>query len=115
MSYADLKTPFNKNYRELVAREVVKQLKKELPGINIDWSHECGFTLPLYGTKWTSKDYGETLNSLLDYHNTRQFRFTISDENITGLRTKDGIEYWDDHEKNLIIDMVNDVVILYGL
>lgn len=102
---------FNFAHRELIAEIVKDKLISQLVGLRIDWSYECGFNLPLLGTPWVTKDYGDYSNSIIQYHDSRQLRFHSSDGKIIdGLRFKDGIRYWSDNEVELVVNMVNQVI-----
>ncbi len=99
--------PFDASKREELASQVVKNLKYDLPELRVDWSYEVGFNLPL--TKyWLERDYGEHLNKIIKYHDSRQLRFTFSLNNklVTGLRYKDGIKYWSDDEVSKLLEEI---------
>ena len=99
--YLDNTFEFSK--RELVANNVVQKLKNKLSNLSVDYSYECGFNLPFYGSEWSDIDYGEPINSIIKYHDSRQLRFYSSESKIIdGLRYKDGIKYWSDNEIELI-------------
>ena len=102
---------FDFNKRELVAQTVKNRLKHELINLRVDYSHESGFNLPLHGTSWAVKNYGQHLNSIIQYHDSRQLRFHSSDGKIIdGLRFKDGIKYWSDDEVHLVVNATNQVI-----
>lgn len=105
-------TPFDSAIREQIAQLVVEELRPILPNIRVDPSWESGFNLPLIGTKWATKDYGEHLNSIIKYHGSRQLRFSFDnfDNKVIGLRFKDGIVYWSDQEVQALLDCVNRVI-----
>jgi hypothetical protein len=94
-----LSNSFDKSIREQIADKVVQELKHTLPNLSIDYSYESGFNLPLKGTEWISQDYGPFLNSIIKYHDSRQLRFCINNNQVIGLRFKDGIKYWSSMRK----------------
>lgn len=107
-----LTKPFDASAREQIAFTVVQQLKPILPNLNVDGSWESGFNLPLIGTKWSTKDYGEYLNSIIKYHGSRQLRFSFNDlgTQVIGLRFKDGIVYWSDQEVQIVLECLNRII-----
>ncbi len=87
-------TPFNSEYKEIIAQLVVKLAhnKNILSDIHVNYSYECGFNLPI-----TSEYKFLNDNALWkEYHgNIRQLRFNFSENNIIySLHYKDGIESW---------------------
>jgi ADP-dependent phosphofructokinase/glucokinase len=97
------------NKREDFALQIVSKLETDLIGLQVDSSYESGFNLPL--TKyWLEKDYGEYLNKIIKYHDSRQLRFCFSNDSkyVTGLRFKDGIKYWSDQEINKLINAIEE-------
>lgn len=108
MSIYQISKPFDISIRDQVAKHVVSILKEQLD-IRVNWSYECGFDLPLKGTPWTTKDYGDFLNNIIKYHNSRQLRFYIDNDKVIGLRCKDEIPYWSDQEIQMVIDCINNL------
>jgi len=105
-------TPFALDKREQIATQVVNKLSQYLPGLQVDCSYESGFNLPLTQV-WLKKDYGEYLNQIIKYHNSRQlrFRFSLDNKLVTGLRFKDEIEYWSNDETTILLDTINKVIL----
>jgi hypothetical protein len=103
--------PFDSKNREQIASQVVKNLMEDLPGLRVDYSYECGFNLPLTDY-WLEKDYGQHLNQIIKYHDSRQLRFYLSSDSklVTGLRFKDGIKYWTEDEVTKVLYAVNQVI-----
>lgn len=99
--------PFDAEKREQLATQVVRELKNELVGLCVNWSHESGFSLPLT-EYWAGKDYGDQLNRIIKYHDSRQLRFKLTPDSkyVTGLRFKDGINYWSDDEVAKLIEQI---------
>ena len=98
--------PFKDINKKLVIKNVLKYCN--LPNIVENHSSEGGFELPL-----TSIWFNANLinKELLDYHNARQIRFyTDNNNNIIGLRLKDGINYMTDEELIIIKECVDNAV-----
>lgn len=102
-------TPFDSKYKQLLKSIVVKIGHESLPGLYQNFSAEGGFELPL-------TDYWKSNTSLknyefLKYHNARQLRFVSksSDEYISELRVKDGINYWTNNELEALGDIIERV------
>ena len=98
---------FDASNREEFAAQIVQNLQEDLPGLRVDCSYESGFNLPLT-KQWLEKDYGEHLNQIIKYHDSRQLRFQFSPDSkfITGLRFKDGIKYWSYDEISKLLEEI---------
>ena len=78
-----------------------------LKNLNISFSYEGGFTLPLT-EEWLIQPLKNS--HLLKYHSVRQLRFAHMGNSIVGLRFKDAINYWTDAELNELENLLQNVV-----
>lgn len=110
------KTYFSESLKNKLMTDVLEYVDKT-PEISIHGhlnqchSAEGGFTLPLTSS---IKDavYDEVNNcDLLKYHNCRSFRFIEKCNKIIGLRCKDTLRYWTDHERELLKEMIEKLII----
>jgi hypothetical protein len=75
--------------------------------IRPNYSHELGIELPLT-YEWTLVCDN---NPYIKYHNARQLRFIHRDEQIIGMRVKDGIPYFTNDELNTITMIANNITL----
>lgn len=95
--------PFHISLKEYVINQVL--LNNTI--LSQNYSYEGGFELELT-SEWKSR---KDLNNihLIKYHNARQIRFVIENDNIIGVRLKDNINYMTDDEIELIVRLINNV------
>ena len=81
-----------------------------LTGLISDPSCEGGFNLPLTH-EWYNKDLIN--KQYLKYHNSRQLRFVndYTTNKIIGLRYKDGINYWNDDELQILNESIEKILL----
>jgi hypothetical protein len=113
MSIIYFSKPFNSKYKNIITNNVIQEIiKKSNLEIRSDPSYEGGFNLP-FNNKWRSFDFGSHLNNIIKYHDSRQLRYYtdgIDHDTIIGLRFKDGINYWDQYEIDILLKTINDLL-----
>ena len=100
---------FDINLKMKVSRKVIELSKDTiLDGINISFSHEGGFTLPLsILMRDAIRAQNQENSNYLKYHYVRDFRYIDNNEKISGLRTKDSLRWWTNEEINEFIKLIN--------
>lgn len=89
---------------------VINVIKSQgsLPGISKNYSAEEGFELP-WTEEWLSRNFNHK-NLALKYHNARQLRFIDDGNVITGLRFKDGCNYWSNDELSILYQAIENFI-----
>jgi hypothetical protein len=114
MSILYFSKPFNSKYKTIITNTAIKEISNKFNlEMSSDPSYEGGFNLP-FNEKWRSFDFGSHLNNIMfKYHNSRQLRYYtngIDHDTIIGLRFKDGINYWDQYEIDILLNTVNNLL-----
>jgi hypothetical protein len=78
-----------------------------LSNLTKNYSWEGGFELPLT-SEWIDaiNNQNESYSIYLKYHNSRDFRFTITGEQIDGIRVKDNMRCWSTEEKDELLRLI---------
>ena len=100
---------FSINMKDIVMNKVVDLAENNtlLSNLKKNYSLEGGFELPLT-PEWIHaiNNQNESYRIYLKYHNSRDFRFTTTGEQIDGIRVKDNMRCWTLDEKDELLRII---------